>query len=345
MTQFNDNGLIIWKEYEDSLLFVGISTNLTEKVLRSLIEKSFQAMVLHVGINDIKNQRNVDRFKRDLKSSYFQIVEKLMEFSETDLLDYNESILCNEAAVIQEKLVEFSEQTFSPYCFILSRNRLICATEGFYDLHVSDRKLLILLLSQSSALQKDFPIFLPNKSPTIAYRLISLALIQGISIGLICGVKPTYSELEVLSQEFWQDHYDLLMSAEVGNPRNFPPTIELDSTIIGFLLINKVQNKYVMSKNIQQVAGKRSSHRMDILRAFFHQSVDSDDFGDSSLYDAESVKILEQYYTSDYHKCHALINDENILCVMYLSAIPTHTMKFISQDLLEKLLAQKSYAL
>lgn len=343
MTQFDDNGLIIWKEYE-SLLFIGISTNLTEKVLKNLIGKSFQAMVLHVGINEIKSMTNVDRFKRDLKSSYFQLVEKLMEFAESDLLDYNESILCIEAEGIQEKLVEFSAQTFSPYCFILSRNRLICATEGFYDLHVTDRKLLILLLAQSSALQKDFPIFLPNKSPTIAYRLISLPLIQGISVGLICGVKPSYAELEVLSQDFWQDHYDQLLSAEVGNPRNFPPSIELDSTIMGFLLINKIIKKYVISKNIQQVVGKRSSHRMDILRAFFHQSIDTDDFK-SPLYDSETVKVTEEFYTSDYHKCHAVIKDESILCVLYLSAIPTHTMRFITQDLLTRLLAEKSYSL
>lgn len=344
MTQFSDNGLILWKEFE-SLLFIGISTNLTEKVLKSLIDKSFQAMVLHVGINDIKNMRNVDRFKRDLKSSYFQTVEKLMEFTETDLLDYNESILCNEAAAIQEKLIEFSEKTFSPYCFVLSRNRLICATEGFYDLHVTDRKLLILLLSQSSALQKDFPIFLPNKSPTIAYRLVSLPLIQGISVGLICGVKPSYGELELLSQDFWQDHYELLVSAEVGNPKNFPPSIELDSTIMGFLLINKVHKKYIISKNIQQVVGKRSSHRMDILRAFFHQSVDTDDFHNSPLYNVDSIKVTEQYYTSDYHKCHALIRDETVLCVLYLSAIPTHAMQFVSQELLDKLTAEKSYGM
>lgn len=344
MTQFADNGLVIWKEYE-SLMFIGISTNLTERVLRCLLEKAFEAMVLHVGLNEIANMKNVDRFKRDLKSSYFQIVEKLMETAENDFLELNEGILCNEAEAIQEKLIEFSAQTFSPYCFVLSRNRLICATEGFYDLHVSDRKLLILLLTQSSALQKDFPVFLPNKSPTIAYRVVSLPLIQGISVCLICGAKPLYDELELISQDFWQNHYELLVSAEVGNPRNFPVSIELDSSIMAFLLINRVQKKFVISKNIQQVAGKKSSHRMDILRAFYHQSIDCDDFSDATLYDPASVKVTEQFYTSDYHKCHASINDDSILCVMYLSAIPTHTMRFITQELLERLTAETSYSL
>jgi protein fuzzy len=340
MTEFGDNGLILWKEFE-SLLFIGISTNLTEKVLKSLIDKSFQAMVLQLGRDEIKNMKNVDRFKRDLKSIYFQTIEKLMEFAVSDLLDYTESILCHEASTIQEKLVEFSEKTFSPFCFVLSRNRLICATEGFYDLHVTDRKLLILLITQSSALQKDFPVFLPHKSPTIAYRLISLPLIQGVSVGLICGVKPSYRELELISQEFWQDHYELLVSAEVGNPRNFPPSIELDSKIMGFLLINKVQKKFIISKNVQQVVGKRSLQRMDLIRAFFHQSVE---FEDNSLFHINNVKVREIFYTSDYHKCHALISDGIVLCVLY-SSIPTHAMQYVSQELLEKLLGEKSYVM
>lgn len=327
-------------------MFIGISTILTERILTSLMDKAFQAMVVHVGIDEIKNMKNVDKFKRDLKSSYFQLIEKLMELSETDLLDFNESILCNEAEAILEKLKEFSLQTCSPYCFVLSRNRLICATEGFYDLQVTERKLLILLLTQSNALQKDFPIFLPNKSPTIAYRLILLPLIQGISVGLICGVKPSFSELEVLSQEFWQDHYELLVSAEVSNPKNFPPTIELDAAIMGFLLINRTLKKYAISKNIQQVVGKRNSHRMDILKAFFKSSVEYDEIADSSDPDKNlEIKITEQYYTSDYHKCHASISDDTILCVLYVSSIPNHTMRFITQDLLEKLSAEKSYSL
>lgn len=343
LTEFDESGLVIWKEYE-SLLFIAISTNLTEKVLRNLIEKSFLAMVLHVGINEIKNMKNVDRFKRDLRASYFQSVEKLMEFSETDLLDFNESILCHEAEAIQEKLIEFSSHTSTPYSFMLCKHRLICATEGFYDLHVSDRKMLILLLNQSSALQKDFPIFLPKKSPTVAYRLISIPLIQGISVGIICGAKPSFEELEMLCQEYWQDHYELLISSEVGNPRNFPPSIELDSSIMGFLLINKILKKYVISKNVQQV-GKRSSHRMDILRGFFHQCVDTDEHNDSPPQGPGSYKVSDQYYTSDYHKCHASIKDDSILCVLYVSAVPTHTMRFITQDLQARLLAEKSYSL
>lgn len=179
----------------------------------------------------------------------------------------------------------------------------------------------------------------------MAYRLISITLIQGVSIGLICGAKPSYEELETLSQEFWQDHYDLLVSAEVANPRNFPPLLELDNSVMGFLLINKSLKKYIISKNIQQVAGKKSSHRMDILRHFFQQCVDIDEYNNAPQDGPGSYQVTDHYSTSDYHKCHAWIRDNTILCVLYVAAVPTHTMRFLTQELFGRLVAEKSYSL
>lgn len=268
-----------------------------------------------------------------------------MEYAETDLLDFTESIMCHEAAPISEKLNSFSEHPLtSPYCFMLTKNQLICATDAFFDLHIEDRKLLILLLTQVNVLQKDIPVYLPHKSPLIAYRLIGLSLIQGISIGLLCGQKQKYDELEILSQLFWQDFYDLLVKVEISNPRNFPPSIEFDSAVLGFLLINKVNKKYVISRNIQQVANKRNSHRMNILRTFFNEAVDCDTFQKSSFYDdtSDNITVNEHFYVSDYHKCHAMIDEQYILCVLYLSIIPTYAMTFLTQEVLNKLLADKS---
>jgi hypothetical protein len=302
-------------------------------------------MILHVGINEIKNIKNIDRLKRELKSTFHQMIEKLMEFAENDLLDYNESILCYEAASIQEKLNEFCELPItSPFCFMLTKGRLICASLGFYDLHVDDRKLLILLLTQLNTTQKDTPVFLPHKSPNIAYRLIGITLINGISIGLVCGQRQKYDELEILCQDFWQDSYELLVKAEVANPRNFPQTIEFDPTVLGFLLINRLSRKFVISKNIQQVASKRNSHRMNILRTFFNEAVDMNCLKSSSFYDssADNISVKEHFYLSDYHKCHAIIDKNYIICVLYLSIIPTYAMSFLTQDVLNKLLDDKS---
>lgn len=99
------------------------------------------------------------------------------------------------------------------------------------------------------------------------------------------------------------------------------------------LIINKNHGKYVISRNIQtSSSGKRpvsGAHRLDILRTFFHQSVDVIDklINDEKLPDTQFLKSPESYWCSEYHKCHSLEMDDNILCVLYTASVPTHTMR------------------
>lgn len=86
-----------------------------------------------------------------------------------------------------------------------------------------------------------------------------------------------------------------------------------------------------MSRNVQQASKRTGTHRLDILRTFFHQAVDivEEELQQSKFYDAntENIKTSEQFWSADYHKCHSLIQDDHILCVLYISAIQTHTMR------------------
>jgi protein fuzzy len=104
----------------------------------------------------------------------------------------------------------------------------------------------------------------------------------------------------------------------------------------------------VISRNLQPNPAKRTlsgsgggTHRLDILRSFFHQSIDiideyiqpkavlsKQETSKSRLAESE-VQNLEQYFCSDYHKCHVLIEGPNIMCVLYVAAIPTHTMRLV----------------
>lgn len=181
-------------------------------------------------------------------------------------------------------------------------------------------------------MQKDYPVYLPHKSPNIAFRLISIQLTHGTSIAILAGVNPSFNQLELQSQQFFQNEYELLLTAESSHPKNFPNSIELDSNILGFLLVNKPQSKYIMSRNIQQI-GKKSGpqtgrHRLDILRTFFHQTVDvmQEDLVQSIFFN-ENVKNTEQFWIAEYHKCHALITEDNIFCVLYTASVPSHTMR------------------
>lgn len=49
----------------------------------------------------------------------------------------------------------------------------------------------------------------------------------------------------------------------------------------------------------------------------------------------------ETYWSSEYHKCHALKEIDNILCVLYKSTVPTHTMRLMTQVTLKTILQDK----
>lgn len=130
------------------------------------------------------------------------------------------------------------------------------------------------------------------------------------------------------------------------------------------LLINYSSGKYIISKNPHQNATKKiasSSHRLDILRTFYYRMVLffllSDE--DKKRNDVEKQMTKnekrkaqkenfdlpnigkETYWCSEYHKCHALISQENILCVLYNSSVPTFEMRFITQKTLKALISEK----
>ena len=50
-----------------SIILIGSTKNLSEKVLDLLLELVFNAMVVCVGLNELKNPRNIERLKRDIK--------------------------------------------------------------------------------------------------------------------------------------------------------------------------------------------------------------------------------------------------------------------------------------
>lgn len=43
----------------------------------------------------------------------------------------------------------------------------------------------------------------------------------------------------------------------------------------------------------------------------------------------KTMKSSEMYWCSDYHKCHAYTYGDNTICILYIAAIPTHTMRFV----------------
>lgn len=62
---------------------------------------------------------------------------------------------------------------------------------------------------------------------------------------------------------------------------------------------------------------------------------------DSSNNNSDSNIANETYWCSEYHKCHAAKVNDNILCVLYASSIPTHAMRLLTQKTLKTLIGDK----
>lgn len=108
-------------------------------------------------------------------------------------------------------------------------------------------------------------------------------------------------------------------------------------------------------------------HRLDILRTFYYQAVmgalvpdNWENVSTSSNKREQSRKTdkkeernvkktnktectvnTETYWCSEYHKCHAMLVEDNVLCVLYNSTIPTYSMRFITPKVLKTLVTDK----
>lgn len=88
------------------------------------------------------------------------------------------------------------------------------------------------------------------------------------------------------------------------------------------------------------------SHRLDILRTFYHQAVETYILSSESEYNSSSdnwkfVGAKETYLCSEYHKCYAVKDGDHILCILCTSTVPTHTVRMICQKMLKALLIDK----
>lgn len=66
-THLDDGTVVIWKEFENSFTMISIGKDYTEKVLRDLLELIFNATIFTIGLNEVKNNKNAEQLKRELK--------------------------------------------------------------------------------------------------------------------------------------------------------------------------------------------------------------------------------------------------------------------------------------
>ncbi|XP_022912574.1 protein fuzzy homolog isoform X2 [Onthophagus taurus] len=360
---------VVWKEFHDSVVLIGIASGCTVDVFEKLLDSMFNAMVLVVGFDEIKQQRNVERLKRELRTCY-PIIDRLLDTLDcgdssnkhsSDLVNLVECILCPENQNIQSVLNSFTETIDTMFSCILIHGKIAVATESWWSLCPDELKLLsFLAVVENTSSSKDIPVFLPYKSPNAAFRFISVTLIPDVQLCCLCGPTPSLEEVEQFSTQSFKNLLEVLAAAGQCYPKNFPSSLQFDQGILGLLLINIPIGKYMMSRCPHQSIGKRASsgsHRLDILRSFYYQAVmdvlnnDKDKIQGNQenecgyIKKEDSLRNIsmgnETYWCSEYHKCHAARIDNNILCVLYNSAIPTHAIRLLTQKTLKTFVCDK----
>ena len=84
----------------------------------------------------------------------------------------------------------------------------------------------------SSLASQDTPVFLPVKSPTVPFRLVSSELSAvagvGVTVCVLCGPSPSLVEIETELLRNWKTTYNLVASLQSLHPRGFPAQANFD---------------------------------------------------------------------------------------------------------------------
>ncbi|KAG8223505.1 hypothetical protein J437_LFUL004973 [Ladona fulva] len=367
---------VVWRDFESSLTLIGAVTGVPEIAIYNLLGVVFDAMVLMVGIEELKEIRNVDRLKRNIRfcsppKVCFPLIDRLLESikpegkmgASNDLVGLTEVILCHENHLLQGILDTYAEAIDSMYGCLLIHGKIAVATSGWWSLTPVERSLLSLLASvENLATLQDIPIFLPHKSPNVPFRLVTCRLLPWAEVLVLCGPKPSLQDVERIAIQSWRLGNETLRAANVHcpTPRNIPSSLMIDGGILGFLLVDENLGKFMLSTNVLGDGAAHGdvvshpvseAHRKMVLRTFYWQisstfmpssvkSPDEETQNVSSIRECPP-RALESYWCSEYHKCHAMQLGSNQIFVLYSAAVPTPTMRVLSRNTLKMIVNDK----
>ena len=367
---------LLWRDYHNSvrLIVVVPLDSVSDFHIHRLLDNIFQAMVLLVGLDDLIALRNIERVKRELRAAYgvidcllngLQPSEKTPLFG--DLIGAADVIVCPESGSIASYLENFTESVDSTYGCIMAAGKIITATTNWWSLHPDELCLLsVLVWTEARSSLSDTPVFLPVKSPTVPFRLVVFELSSEIQVCVLCGPQPSLAELERMIVKQWKSSSHLLTSIHSTLPRCYPSNLLIDRSILGFLLINTEKKRVLVSMMPHHGAQQRDarslslSRKLDIARTFYRTVVGAvlpscatpsphiTEVGGTLMPDHTphtklKHQVSEVFSCSEYHKCLGMQSGPYQLFTLFISAVPNHSMRAISQRTLQVLLKEKHH--
>lgn len=254
-------GKVIWRVFQDSVMLIAVSGggqsdpgSSKEEVVRlqRLLENVWNCMVLVLGQDELANVRNVERLKRDLRSC-FGLIDQLLEDRQEGILGNlthcADCLLPPNPTVVQEAVDGFAQAADSEFGCLIVHGRIAAATEKWWRLAPQEVVLLSALirsLSASGSTSCDYPVFLPQGSPTVAHRLLRFQLLPGADVCVLCGPTPSLHKAETgLVCRFWSPVVETLRDCLTVGERCLPGSVSLRPDVMALLLINRETRRSV----------------------------------------------------------------------------------------------------
>ncbi|XP_048185442.1 protein fuzzy homolog isoform X2 [Perognathus longimembris pacificus] len=255
-----------------TLIVLSSEEDTSELRLERLLQMVFGAMVLFVGLEELTDIRNVERLKKELRASY-HLIDSFLGESELigDLTQCVDCVIPPEGSFLQEALSGFAEATGTAFVSLVVSGRVVAATESWWRLGTPESVLLPWLVG-SLPLQaaRDYPVYLPHGSPTVPHRLLTLTLLPGLELCLLCGPRPSLSQLDSqLLERWWQPLLDPLRACLPLGPRALPDGFQLHTDILGLLLLHLELKRCLFT--VEPLGDKEPSaeQRRRLLRNFY----------------------------------------------------------------------------
>lgn len=264
---------VVWKSFHDSITLILLSEEGTSELrLERTLHMVFGAMVLIVGLEELTNIRNVERLKKELRASYC-LIDSFLRNSELigDLTQCVDCAIPLEGSLMQETLLGFAEATGTAFVSLLVSGRVVAATESWWRLGMPEAVLLPWLVgSLPPQAARDYPVYLPHGSPKVPHRLLTLTLLRGLELCLLCGPRPPLGQLDPqLLERWWQPLLEPLRACLPLGPRALPEGFPLHSDILGLLLLHLELRRCLFTVEPSSDKEPSPEQRRRLLRNFY----------------------------------------------------------------------------
>ncbi|KAM4604796.1 protein fuzzy homolog [Polymixia lowei] len=259
-------GKVVWRVFQDSVMLIAVnggqkaggggigggSSKEEELHLQRLLENVWNCMVLVLGRDELANMRNVERLKKDLRACFGlidQLLEERQEGIMGNLTHCVDCLLPPNPALLQEAVEGFTQAADSEFGCLVVHGRIAAATEKWWRLAPQEVVLLSALirsLSASGSASCDYPVFLPQGSPTVAHRLLRFQLLPGADVCVLCGPTPSLHKAESdLVGQFWSPLAETLRDCLAVGERCLPGSVSLRPDVLALLVINRETRRSV----------------------------------------------------------------------------------------------------